>query len=498
MLFNSVPFLIFFPIVTLIYYLIPHRFRYIWLLIASYYFYMSWNPYYSLLMMTSTVITYASGLLIDRANGIEDPQRSVKVKKCWVALCFILNLSILFFFKYANFFLANVTGLLSSVGIACKPFAFDILLPVGISFYTFQALSYTVDVYRKDIYAERNILKYALFVSFFPQLVAGPIERSKNLLVQISERHVFTYQNARDGLLLMLWGFFQKLLIADRAAIIVDQVFNHYQKYSGTVLITASVLFAVQIYCDFAGYSNIARGAARVMGFRLMKNFDAPYFSKSIAEFWRRWHISLSSWFRDYLYIPLGGNRKGKWKKYRNILIVFLASGLWHGASWAFVAWGLLHGVYQVIGDLLRPLKNKLLAKWHIRTDCFSYRLGQILVTFSLVDFAWIFFRAPSFRTALRMIGRMLTSPNSADLSNGVLYTLGLDPGAVHFLLLCIVCLVTVSLLNRSGNVLQRFYRQNRGFRWACVWALFFIVFYGFLLQNGGYGDTVQFIYFQF
>lgn len=322
--------------------------RYIWLLCASYYFYMSWNPKYALLIAFSTVVTYLSGLLIgiineNNGDSSSQLQKSVRLKKWVVAGSFTVNLAILFFFKYFDFALSNVNRILTAVGISMIEKPFDVLLPVGISFYTFQALSYTMDVYRGDVRAERNILKYALFVSFFPQLVAGPIERSKNLLSQVEKAHTFqlwNYNRIANGAVIMLWGYFQKMVIADRVALLVDTVYDKYWLYGSTALILASVLFAVQIYCDFASYSSIAIGAAEIMGFSLMENFDTPYFSRSVKEFWRRWHISLSSWFRDYLYIPLGGNRKGKVRKYINTMVVFLTSGLWHGASWNFVVWG--------------------------------------------------------------------------------------------------------------------------------------------------------------
>lgn len=312
MLFNSLEFLLFFPAVCLCYYIIPHKIRYLFLLICSYFFYMCWNPEYALLMLTSTVLTYASGLLIDSAEKIPKERKRVRRKKLYVALSFTSNLAILFFFKYFNFAADTAVRLLSVIGLQVTAPAFDVILPVGISFYTFQALSYTVDVYRKDIYAERNFFKYALFVSFFPQLVAGPIERSKNLLIQINERHRFEFERVRSGLLLMLYGYFQKVVLAEYLAIAVDSVYNTYAERTGFQLLIATVLFAFQIYCDFGSYSNIAIGAARVMGFRLMENFDTPYFAVSVADFWRRWHISLSSWFRDYLYIPLGGSRDRK------------------------------------------------------------------------------------------------------------------------------------------------------------------------------------------
>jgi D-alanyl-lipoteichoic acid acyltransferase DltB (MBOAT superfamily) len=260
--------------------------------------------------------------------------------KAFVALSFVLNLSILFFFKYFNFTVDTINHVLSMLHMNSVNAGFDIILPVGISFYTFQALSYTMDVYRGDIYCERNFLKYALFVSFFPQLVAGPIERSRNLLKQISVKHEFRWDKVREGLTQMLFGYFQKVVISDNISVLVDQVYNNYPNYGAVELILATIFFAFQIYCDFGGYSNIAIGAAKVMGFDLMENFNTPYMSLSVAEFWRRWHISLSTWFRDYLYIPLGGNRKGRLRKYVNIMVVFLASGLWHGASWHYVAWG--------------------------------------------------------------------------------------------------------------------------------------------------------------
>jgi len=340
MQFNSLQFLMFFPVVCLLYYIIPHRFRYLFLLACSYYFYMNWNPEYGLLILTSTVLTYSSGLLIESANKIADEKCWRQRKKLYVAVSFVSNLSILFSFKYYGFAADTAAKAFGPLNVEVQFPVFDVVLPVGISFYTFQALSYTMDVYRGEIYAERNFFKYALFVSFFPQLVAGPIERSKNLLIQINERHRFDFNRVRSGLLLMLYGYFQKVVLSEYLALAVDGVYDSYAERTGFQLLAATVLFAFQIYCDFGSYSNIAIGAARVMGFRLMENFNTPYFAGSVADFWRRWHISLSSWFRDYLYIPLGGNRKGKLRKYFNLMIVFLTSGLWHGASWHCVVWG--------------------------------------------------------------------------------------------------------------------------------------------------------------
>ena len=346
MLFNSTQFLIFFPIVIILYFFIPKKVRYFWLLAASYYFYMCWNAKYALLILASTIITYISGLLIDWCKKKAWTEtKMVRAKKLCVAFSFVLNLGILVYFKYTNFLLASLTTLFESININLVMPSYDILLPVGISFYTFQALSYTVDVYRGDIYAEKNFFRYALFVSFFPQLVAGPIERSKNLLKQLATPSKLEFINVREGVLLMLWGYFLKVVVADRIAIYVDTVYGNPAAYPGMYLLIAAILFSIQIYCDFYGYSVIAMGAARILGYQLMDNFNAPFLSTSVSELWARWHVSLSSWFRDYLYIPLGGSRKGRLRKYINIMIVFLVSGLWHGASWHFVIWGCLNGM---------------------------------------------------------------------------------------------------------------------------------------------------------
>ena len=339
--FNSIQFLIFLPIVLIIYFILPTKVRHYWLLVSSYYFYMCWNAKYAVLIFASTLITYLSGLALERIKKCKYEENKIQIrKKIIVAISFMSNLSILFYFKYFNFLIESICKIFKIAHINLSISAFDILLPVGISFYTFQALSYTMDVYRDEIYAEKDFFRYALFVSFFPQLVAGPIERSKNLLTQLAELKKFDFDNAREGLLLMLWGFFLKIVIADRISIFVDTVYTEQNTYGGFYLLVATVLFAFQIYCDFYGYSSIAMGTAKMLGISLMENFNAPYLSGSVSEFWRKWHISLTSWFKDYLYIPLGGSRKGKLRKYLNKLIVFLVSGLWHGAQWSFVAWG--------------------------------------------------------------------------------------------------------------------------------------------------------------
>lgn len=497
MLFNSFHFLIFFPLVCLLYFAIPHRFRHFFLLAASYYFYMCWNPKYAVLMLTSTAITYASGLLIDGADKIQSEKKRVRRKKLYVGLSFGSNLAILFFFKYFDFAIDSLNKVLDAVGVTLVNPAFDVILPVGISFYTFQALSYTMDVYRKDIYAEKNFAKYALFVSFFPQLVAGPIERSKNLLIQINVRHAFSFEKMRSGLVRMLYGYFQKVVLADNIATLVSQVYDNYPLYGGTELTVATLLFAVQIYCDFGGYSNIAVGAARVMGFELMENFRAPYLADSVADFWRRWHISLSTWFRDYLYIPLGGNRKGKIRKYVNLMIVFLTSGLWHGASWHYVIWGGLNGIYQIVGDVLRPVRDKAVSLLHIDRKSFSHRLLKIVVTFILIDISWVFFRANSVTDACVIIRNMFTMQTPWTLFSNAIYQLGMDQKTFHMILFSIGILAAVDICRyKNIHLASKLYQQGIWLRWTVYLAGIFYV-----LVFGAYGpvfDASQFIYFQF
>lgn len=489
MLFNSFSFLLFFPIVTLIYFLIPQNKRYLWLLVASYYFYMSWNPKYALLLALSTVITFLGGLSITKSKNIAG-------KKLAVAISFILNLSILFFFKYFDFFIDNINLIFQNIGLQFLNPSFDVLLPVGISFYTFQALSYTVDLYRNEIPAEKNILKYALFVSFFPQLVAGPIERSKNLLPQISQTHFFEWNRMKEGLLLMGWGFFLKLVVADRTAILVNQVYNDFFEYNGFELSFATLFFGMQIYCDFYSYSLIAKGSAHVMGFKLMDNFKQPYFSTSIAEFWRRWHISLSSWFRDYLYIPLGGNRKGTFRKYLNNMMVFLVSGLWHGANWTFVIWGFLHGIFLVIGSITRPIKDSIFTFLHIK-GTWPIRFLQGIITFILVNFAWIFFRASDLGQAKVIIQKIFSNWNMHSYSKEMFYNMGLNENNFLILMFALLLLTCASILTYRGVKLERIITQSN----AILQGLIYLVLIFIILIFGIYGplySASQFIYFQF
>lgn len=495
MLFNSYSFLMFFPIVVVIYFLLPKKVSYLWLLAASYYFYMGWNAKYALLLLLSTTITYLSGVLLQWLK--ENRSDHTGAKKWVVAASFVSNLAILFFFKYFNFTIESINALLNHTSLPTVNTSFDVLLPVGISFYTFQALGYTVDVYRGEIKAERNFFRYALFVSFFPQLVAGPIERSKNLLNQLRNPKKFNYNRMCDGLMLMIWGYFLKLVIADRISIFVDNVYANVGIYDGKYLLLASVLFAFQIYCDFAGYSTIAIGAAEVMEFQLMENFNSPYLSQSVAEFWRRWHISLSSWFKDYLYIPLGGNRKGKVRKYVNIMIVFLISGLWHGANWSYVVWGGLNGLYQVIGAVFTPLRNKIKEKLHLEKIRLPLTIIYILVTFMLVDFTWIFFRADTIQHAFDVIGSIFHMNDPALLANGTLYDFGLSKSNFVVLGVALIILLMADICKYHGIKVRRVVLDaNIVVRWTIIiTGILSILIFG--IWGSGYSAT-NFIYFQF
>lgn len=495
MMFNSFAFLVFFTLTLAVYYIVPKKARYIWLLMASYVFYMGWNAKYVVFLLLSTITTYVAAILIERWRE----------KKGYTITVFVaglvLNLGLLFFFKYLDFALESLSKI---VGLTVeKPdFFANLLLPLGISFYTFQVIGYLMDVYRGQVAAERNFLRYALFVSFFPRLVQGPIERSKNFLEQLKSLHLinlYSCANIRDGVVTMLYGYFMKMVVADRAAVLVDRVFNYetYVNYKGFMVLVAAVLFSIQIYCDFAGYTYIAIGAARLMGINLTSNFDKPYLALSIKDFWSRWHISLTSWFRDYLYFPLGGSRKGTLRKYINILIVFLVSGLWHGAGWNFIAWGGFHGLARILGEATSGLRACVAEKLHINRKAWSYRLGQGLFTFALVTILWMFFRAGSIHQAFELIENMLFTWNPWVLTDGSILTLGLDGKDWNVLLLGILAVVVVDCVSAyKGSLLEAFGRQNQLFQWIAVFAMIWCI-----LIFGMYGQSynaASFIYFQF
>ena len=494
MLFNSYQFLIFFPIVAVLYYVIPRKCKLYWLLLASYYFYMSWNPKYAVLIFACTGITWVGGMVIERLEGIRS-------RKIALTVTVTFPLVILVFFKYLDFIWDNIRNIMEVFGGTLWDCPWSFVLPVGISFYTFQALGYAIDVYRGKVNAEKNFFRYALFVSFFPQLVAGPIERSGNLLQQIDrigEKFPVNWYKIRDGLIYMLYGYFVKIVLADNLAVYVDEVYEHYYFYGSVELIIAAVFFSIQIYCDFAGYSIIAIGAAEVMGFQLMENFRAPYFATSIKEFWRRWHISLSTWLKDYLYIPLGGNRCSKFRYYLNLMITFLVSGLWHGAAWNFVLWGGLHGLYQIVGDISASVREKITDVIGINRQESGCRHMKMLITFILTTIAWILFRADSLRSAYRYIESMFTKWNPWVLTDGSLKTVGFYNGVEWVVVLCAIAfLIFVDRILETRKQRIEEYLNDQGNFFRMLFVICMILSIAVFGNYGGY-QANAFIYFQF
>lgn len=394
MVFNSFSFLVFFPIVLLLYRIVPKKLRWAMLLAASYYFYLSWQPDLIYLILFTTAVSYLCAIGIEKTGN-------ETLRSLFLITAIVASLSVLFFFKYFNFLSLNVTSFLNLIGLPVESFTLDLILPVGISFYTFQTLSYVIDVYRRKVKAERHFGYYALYVSYFPQLVAGPIERPENLLPQLRADNPFSASDTAQGLKMMAVGFFKKIAVADQIAIFVNAVYNNVSEadselLNGFTVMLATLLFAVQIYCDFSGYTDIAIGAARIMGIRLMQNFDVPYSAQNIRDFWRRWHISLTSWFTDYIYIPLGGSRVSRARHYANLLFVFLISGVWHGAAWTYILWGVIHGIYQIVGNLTSKPRAALWAKLHISESSGVLPLARKAATFLLVSAAWVAFRSNS------------------------------------------------------------------------------------------------------
>ncbi len=489
MLFNSVQFLIFFPVVTLLYFVSPQKFRWIILLSASCYFYMAFIPEYILILVVTIVIDYIAGIYIEKSEGAK--------KRKFLIMSIISLCMVLFVFKYFNFFNHTFAALSKELYINYPIEDIGLILPIGLSFHTFQSLSYVIEVYRGRQKAERNFGIYSLYVMFYPQLVAGPIERPQNLLHQFYERHSFDYKRVTDGLKLMAWGMFKKVVIADRLAVFVNQVYDNPHNYEGISLVIATVFFAFQIYCDFSGYSDIAIGAANVMGFRLMQNFNRPYFAKSISEFWKRWHISLSTWFRDYLYIPLGGNRVKIPRWYFNLFITFLVSGLWHGANWTFVIWGALHGIYLITGIVTKDFREKFVKLSGLFRLRFLHKIIQIVITFTLVGFSWIFFRADGLDTALYIVKNIFfgISNISLLLTPERFHVLYLDKNLFDFAtaILLIVFLQLVELIERKERVIDILNRRNAIVRWAVYYFIIIVI-----ILFGQFELSSQFIYFQF
>ncbi len=478
MLFNSIDFAIFLPIVFILYWFVAAKnlkLQNNLLFVASYFFYACWDWRFMFLLMFSTLLDYYTGLKMQAAEN-------KKGKQFWFWLSVIVNLGFLGVFKYYNFFAESFAESVSHIGWQVSPLMIQVILPVGISFYTFHGLSYVIDIYNSKIKAERNFVDYAVFVSFFPLLVAGPIERATHLLPQIKKARTFDYAKAVDGLRQILWGLFKKIVIADKCAEFANQIFNNSADMSGSTLVLGAIFFTFQIYCDFSGYSDIALGTARLLGIELLRNFAFPYFSRDIAEFWRRWHISLSSWFKDYLYIPLGGSKGGNWMRIRNTFIIFVVSGFWHGANWTFLAWGFLNALFIMPSIIMKTNRNNLeiVAKGRLLPTL--KELFQIVVTFGLAVFAWIFFRAENISHAFSFI--------SGIFSSSLFSIPEIKPISLFFIL---IVFVLIEWLGREGQyaISQINLVENKILRWSIYIVICVSIF---LFQ----GKQQEFIYFQF
>lgn len=486
MLFNSIDFAIFFPIVFTIYWALAKNItsRNTLILLSSYVFYGWWDWRFLFLIIISSAVDFFVGKYIHKTKNRNK-------RKQLLLISLLVNLGFLFYFKYTNFFIETFVDSFRLFGNKIEVSTLNIILPVGISFYTFQTLSYTIDIYRKTLKPTKNWLSFFTFVAFFPQLVAGPIERASHLLPQFFVVHKFNYYQVRSGLLLMAFGLFKKMVVADRIAILVNEVYNNPIGYSGTDYLVATFFFAFQIYCDFSGYSDIAIGISRTMGFDLMKNFDSPYLSKSITEFWRRWHISLSTWFRDYVYIPLGGSRNGKYKTYLNLFIVFLVSGLWHGAALTFVIWGSIHGVIIVIEKVFEKQRKSFYKRINLKKRSFVNKIIFIPMIFIIVSIAWIFFRANNLTDAILILRGII----KLDINTDNIFDLGLVKNEFYLTIVLILILIFIEWSNKKLNYISFISRQKQTVRWLIY---VFIINSIIILGVYGSGTPKDFIYFQF
>ena len=486
MLFNSIGFIVFLSIVFVLHWFIANKSlkgQNLLLIVASYFFYSCWNYKFLFLLIFSTFLDYYTGIKISESENIRN-------KKLWLSLSITVNVAFLAFFKYYNFFAVSFAEAASDFGFHTDPWVLNIILPVGISFYTFHGISYVIDMYNNRIKPEKNFINYSLFVSFFPLLVAGPIERATHLLPQLQKKREFDYLQAVEGLKQMLWGFFKKIVIADQCSIYVNMIFTGSTNLSGSTYVLGAIFFAVQIYCDFSGYSDIALGTAKLFGISLLRNFAFPYFSRDIAEFWRRWHISLSSWFRDYVYIPLGGNRGSLWKKIRNIFIIFLLSGFWHGANWTFIAWGALNAVYFLPLMLLKKNRTNLdiVAKGKILPS--AKDVLNMALTFGITCFAWIVFRSQSLEEALAYFKKIFSSS---------IFSIPYFPG-IGSLTLTMITTIIITILffiiewlgrEQQFAIASININWSRPLRWSAYFATVIIILI--------YSNNQQpFIYFQF
>lgn len=497
MLFYSYQFFIFLPAVLLLYFVIPRKCRAVWLLIASYVFYACFSVKALLILLAVTTASYFTGIRLEQLQG-KEAEKKKKRFVFWAGAGTVL--AVLFLFKYTGFFLESLNMVTGRFGAAPLSLPFSLILPAGISYFTFQMISYLADIYMGKIQAEHNFLYYALYISFFPKIIVGPIERADflNQIRACSSFSLWDFGRITEGISRMAWGYFEKLVIADRLALLTGTVFNDYRSFGSTELFVAAAAFYIQLYADFAGCIDMAAGMAKIMGFKLKENFRAPFFAKTVKEYWTRWHISLSSWLRDYIYIPLGGNRKGKWIQYRNLLLTFLISGIWHGAAWNFIFWGLLHGIYEVAGHITRPVAEKFYKRFCVRTGSFSYRMLQMVKCWLLVCFAYVFFKADSIQTGFHYLWRMFTRWNPWALFDGSLYTLGITEKYVHVLIIAVVILVLVEWLKYKRELTFDCWLSTQ-----CIWFRYFTLL-GCILAVvlfGAYGPSYSaenFIYFQF
>ncbi len=495
MVFNSFSFLVFITVVVLLYYMLPHRFRWVLILTASFVFYMVWNPVLITLLLFTVFINYIISLRIFFYKN----KKGKILQKRLLILCIIINFGILFIFKYLPLLNQTIAYIYKIIGLVYIPPDFSIILPMGISFYTFQAVGYTIDIYKKKYEPERNFFKFCLFITFFPQLVAGPIERAKDLMPQLFSKKTFKLNNIILGLKFIIFGLFKKVVIADRIAVAVNTVYSSPKNYEGLYFIIATFLFSFQIYCDFCGYSDIAVGCAKLLDINLMQNFKQPYFSKSIKEFWRRWHISLSTWFKDYVYFPLGGNRVSKPRHYFNLIVTFLVSGIWHGANWTFIIWGGLHGLYQIIESILDNIKRKVLIFLHIdnfKFDFFLINIIKVIFTFLIVSFTYIFFRGNKLEDSYYIVTNLFRGYRSwttIQYVYDVMNNMGITLLELLISFACILFLMLVEFFCREDTIHNILMKTNGIFRF-----LFYFFVSILILSLGVYYNAGEFIYFQF
>ena len=494
MTFNTFTFYLFFSAIVIVNYLLPRRWRWVWLLISSYVFYSFSDVKYSAVLLTCTGISYLAGRMV--AKTVDNT-----LKKTWMLVGVILNVGILILFRYMNFFFDSISTAAATAGLQWTFRGIELLYPIGISFYTFQVISYLLDVYSGKVEAERNFGHYALYVSFFPQLLIGPIERYNHLKPQLLNPKPFKYQEFVDSFVRIGWGLFKKLVIADRLAVVANTVFTAPQDFNSPKLVVAVIAFSFQIYIDFSAYSDIAIGTASILGINLVENFERPYFAKSVIDFWRRWHISLNNWLRDYVFIKL--NYKHRRKKPRklwisiDVMTTFFISGLWHGASWTFVIWGALHGVYQIIEILTQEIRDKVVKKLNMDRGTFAHRTFQVLFTFGLVSFAWLFFKADSISDAVQIMKSIITL-KGITIEEAWIFkdgSLGLDSKDFWMMAHTLLILMVVEFAGRKHDLLAVLNKQPIWFRWAVYYLLFFsITIFGFY----GEANAVDFVYFQF